>query len=155
MAVPITFPSATPHFSLPLLFAGQAQKEFFVNQSLSLIDTLLQNAVVASIANPPLDAEEGASYRVTSLATDSWTGHEDEIAIKLGGGWHFLMPTRGMTIFDRQAGTFVHYQLDWQTAAEPTLQRGGDNIDAEARQMLTELIEALRSIGIFANPRSV
>lgn len=152
MAVPINFPSTTTHFSLPLLFAGQAQKEFFVNQSLSLIDAVLRNGFDDSITTPPTESAEGASYRVISTATESWEGHEDEIAIQLGGVWHFLIPQEGMTMFDRQAGSFMHYNSEWQSAIEPTNPAGGANIDAEARQMLSELVEALRMVGIFANP---
>lgn len=45
MSDPVTFPSSTPAIGLPYLVAGQAQKEFFVNQSLCLLDALQMRTV--------------------------------------------------------------------------------------------------------------
>ncbi len=41
MSDPVQFEGATPRFALPLLFAGQAQKEFFVNEALLRADMVL------------------------------------------------------------------------------------------------------------------
>ena len=59
MSEPFAFPSITPTIGLPLLTAGQAQKEFFVNQAFSLIDALHGRTVVASQSVPPATAPEG------------------------------------------------------------------------------------------------
>ena len=53
MSDPIAFPSTTPSIGLPLLIPGQAQKEFFVNQALCLLDALHMRAVTASQPAPP------------------------------------------------------------------------------------------------------
>ncbi|MEP3422769.1 MAG: DUF2793 domain-containing protein [Erythrobacter sp.] len=151
MATPVTFPSSTPRFSLPLLFAGQAQKEFFLNQSFSLVDALLQIAVEQTSTSPPNDSSDGLCYLVKAPAEDAWTGHEDEIAVRLGGGWQFVAPQQGMTIYDRQDGALSHFDTGWLKAVEPNLPTTGATIDTEARLMLSELVEALRTLGIFAN----
>lgn len=56
-----------------------------------------------------------------------------------------------MTVFDVQAGAFMHYNVSWESATEPVEPNGGTTIDVEARAALTDLIEALRKIGIFSN----
>ncbi len=152
MAVSVSFPSATPKFALPLLFSGQAQKEFFLNHSFSVVDALLQISVMDSISTPPLVSSEGECYRVTSPADGEWTGHEDEIAVFISGAWTYVAPSQGMTVYDRNIGASIHYDSSWQTAIEPGLPTGGTTVDAEARLALEELILALKTIGILANP---
>lgn len=151
MSATITFPSTTPVFELPLLFAGQAQKEFTLNQALSLIDLGLQHTVTASLSTSPSDPEPGSCYRIVDSAAGDWTGREDMIAMRIGDAWHYLEPFAGMRVFDQQAGVLVHYDSAWKTAAAPAPASGGTVIDAEARQMIFELIEELRKIGVFPN----
>ena len=152
MANPISFASATNTFAFPLLFSGQAQKEFFVNQSLVSIDALLQRAVVGSIPSPPMEASDGDCYRITAGATDEWTAQEDKIALRVGGAWQFIEAPEGWTVFDRSAGVFLHYNTQWQSAEEPSIPAGGTTIDVEVRAALADLIQTLRNLGIFANP---
>ncbi len=152
MAVALSFPSVTPHFGLPLLFSGQAQKEFFLNQSLTLIDALLQQSVLDSLPSPPASPADGDTYRVTSVATAEWAGQEDRIAVRVGGDWLFLEAKEGMRLFDREHGAFVHFNGQWESPVEPSAPSGGGTIDAEARQMLNDLVEVLRKTGVFANP---
>ena len=49
---------ATPRWGLPLLFAGQAQKEIFHNEALMLVDALLHGRVEsADLGAPPTDPD--------------------------------------------------------------------------------------------------
>lgn len=152
MTSTVSFPSATPNFSLPLLFAGQAQKEFFLNQSFSVIDALMGQSVLDSLITPPASNSDGDVYRIISPATGEWVGHEGEIAVFIGGDWTFISPQAGMRLFDRAAGVHLVYKNDWESAIEPALPAGGTTVDTEARQMLSELVQALRISGLFANP---
>lgn len=152
MSVPISFPSTTPNFQLPLLFAGQAQKEFFFNQAISLVDALGSNCVVSSAHTPPAAPIDGECYRVSAPGENDWFGHDDEIAVRIGGTWHFVTPYVGMAVFDRAADTLIHYKAGWNAAVEPLAPSGGTTVDLEARAALSELIEALRNLGVFANP---
>lgn len=147
MSEPIVFPSATPALGLPLLVAGQAQKEFFVNQALGLLDALHARAVIASRPAPP-SAAEGEAFRVTATATGAWAGHEDSIAILIGGGWHFVAPAEGMLLFDREAARTIMFRSQWEVATAPVMPSAGAVVDTEARAALAGLIQALMAIGI-------
>lgn len=150
MPNPINLSPATLNLGLPLLLAGQAQKEFFVNQALALLDAMHGAAVVASLSAPPALAEEGQSFRVVGPAMQGWGGREDHIAIRIGGAWHFVAPQAGMTLFDRTAGYRLVFTSSWGTAAAPAIPAGGSVIDIEARTTLSQLIQALRTIGTLA-----
>jgi len=152
MIGPITFPSTTPHFELPLLAVGQAQKEFFINQALSVLDAWLQGAIDSSATTPPTDPPDGASHRVMAGGQGDWSGHDDAIALRAGGSWTFVSPTPGMKLYDRSEGVTLFYENDWQVGAEPAVPSGGDTIDVEARAAITGLIEVLRAAAIL--PRS-
>jgi Protein of unknown function (DUF2793) len=151
MADPIAFPSTTPTLGLPLLIAGQAQKEFFVNQALSMLDAFSQHSVVASLAAPPTSTTAGAGFRVTAPASGAWQGHEDTIALWIGGDWHFIAPRTGLQIFDAEAGHTLVFRSGWQQATAPAAPSGGLVIDVEARASLAALIQALVGVGLLAS----
>lgn len=148
MTDPLTFASTTPNVGLPLLIAGQAQKEFFVNQALAILDAVQPGAVQASLPEPPALPDERDCYRVTAPAVLGWAGCEDHIAIRIGGGWHFIPPNEGMTLFDRAANTRLFFQSGWQNAQAPAIPSGGTVIDVEARVAIEQLIDALREGGL-------
>lgn len=150
MSDAVTFTSATPNIGLPLLLAGQAQKEFFVNQALAILDALHGQGVVASLAGPPSVAQDGESYRVTAPAVEAWEGCDNHIAVLIGGGWHFIAPREGMSVFDIAAGHALVFRSGWQRADAPAVPAGGTVIDAEARAAIGQLIQTLRSTGILA-----
>lgn len=148
----VIFSSTTPVAGLPLLVPGQAQKEFFLNQALSILDALHPQAVVASQSAPPAAVEEGACFRVTSPATAAWAGYDDHIALGIGGDWHFVAPRDGMQTFDSAAGHWLVFQSGWRHAAAPVIAEGGAIIDTEARAALSQLIGMLRHLGVLAAP---
>jgi hypothetical protein len=154
MPDPYVFPGSTPALGLPLLIAGQAQKEFFINEALSLLDALHARAVTASQSTPPASVPEGACYRVTATATGTWAGQEGRLAVRVAGAWHFIAPSEGLLIYDRAAARFVIYKSQWQQAAVVAAPSGGTVIDSEARSTLTALITALITMGVLAAPAS-
>lgn len=141
-------PAATPRFALPMLFAGQAQKEFFVNEALTLIDGALTGAVLASAATPPGTAAEGARYRVLSGASGAWSGRADQIAMRIAGGWKFVAPFAGMKLYDQATGHCLVFRDGWKKAEVTAIPAGGTVIDVEARNAISQLVSALRLIGI-------
>lgn len=150
MSNPIAFSSATPNLGLPLLFAGQAQKEFFLNHALAMIDALHPRAVLASQSAPPATAMEGDCYRVIAPATQAWEGCENHLALRIGGDWQFIPPREGMRLFDQAADQSLFYRSAWQSPATPAVPTNGTVIDVEARAAIGEVIAALRDAGLIA-----
>ena len=150
MSDPILFPSSTPALGLPLLVAAQAQKEFFVNHSLFLLDALHMHTVKSSQAAPPSAATESECYRVKAPATGAWAGREDRIAVSIAGDWHFIEPVQGMAIYDRTADNLLVFRSGWKSAQTPTLPTGGSVVDVEARAAIGALIQSLKGVGLLA-----
>ena len=104
--------------------------------------------IESSLATPPSSPEDGASFRILSGADGDWTGHDGELAIRVGGSWNFVSPGEGSTVFDRNARVQLRYDSGWVAATSPTPPTGGSSIDAEARSAISEILDALRVAGI-------
>lgn len=150
MSEPTSYSSATENFSLPLLFAGQAQKEFFLNQALAMIDGILRFAVEETASSPPPSPAEGTCYRIAEAAEGEWAGKDNFLALRLAGVWHYVQPADGMQVFDRQTRQFILYDGIWVDPTLPADPTGGSVIDIEARASIAQLLLALRNAGIFA-----
>lgn len=151
MPDPITFTSTTPRHALPLLFAGQAQKELTVNEAHALADALLHPAIEEEASDPPATPEEGECWLVAAGASGDWAGEDGKLACREAGNWLFAAPRDGMRVLDRSSGQEIRYLEGWQRAEPPVEPTGGTIADAEARAAISELIEALRVAGVFAS----
>lgn len=128
--------------------AGQAQKEFFINLALCVLDALHMRAVAASLPSPPTSPAEGSCFRATAPATAAWAGHEDDLAAVIGGEWHFVTPAEGMQIYVQTAGQIVVYTSHWISPVTPPAPSGGAVVHAEARAAIGALVTALQLSGI-------
>ena len=104
MTEPVAFDTTTPRQALPMLVAGQAQKEFFVNEAFARIDALLHPVVEGVASTPPASPAPGESWVVADPASDEWAGHAHALASWDGGQWTFCAPTEGLQVFDRTLG---------------------------------------------------
>jgi len=159
----------TPRFALPLLQAGQAQKEIDHNEALVLIDGGLHPLVqTAGDDTPPGSPSPGAAWIVGPAPTGGWSGAAHALALWTGGGWRFLPPTLGMTVWNAATGRPARWDgsawLDGEIAAaliriggaqvvgarQPAIAdpAGGATIDAEARAAITALLAAQRNHGL-------
>ncbi len=150
MTDPISFPSATPRFALPLLFAGQSQKEFYVNEAHALTDTLLHAACEGESGSPPVAPGEGEAWIVAAGATGEWAAQDGKLAARQSGNWLFAAPSNGMRVFDRSSGQMLLYRDGWQRPTAPAAPSTGSVVDSEARAALADLLAALAQAGIFA-----
>lgn len=162
---------STARFELPFIIPGQAQKELFHNEALQTIDALLCACVEDEpLAVPPSDPQPGQAFIVASAPSGAWAGHAGALAAWTAGGWRFIAPVEGMTVFIRSSGLFaVHSAGGWGTGAVQarTLSVGGQQVvgarqaaiadpaggaqpDGEARQTIVAVLNALRAHGLIA-----
>jgi len=149
MTDPISFTSTTPRYGLPLLFAGQSQKEFYVNEAHALTDALLHPACEGEASDPPATPSDGETWLVAAGATGDWAGADGKIASRQSGNWLFSTPGDGMRLLDRSTGQMLLYRGGWLRPSAPAAPTGGTTVDAEARATLADLITALASAGVF------
>ncbi|WP_083508223.1 DUF2793 domain-containing protein [Erythrobacter sp. AP23] len=149
MTQPIDFETVSARHAFPLLVAGQAQKEFYVNESLARIDTLLHPVVEGDASAPPAAPSPGDCWIVASPASGAWEGREDFLASWDGTQWTLCQPCEGMHVFDRSNGKRRAYLSGWQQAVRPALPAGGSNVDVEARASIEAIIDILATLAIF------
>lgn len=142
--------ATTTRLGLPLLAAGQAQKEIWHNEALALIDLAVQAEVMAvGLDAPPAAPEAGACWIVGANPTGAWQGQAQALAGWTEGGWRFVLPREGMAAWHRGTQALVRYaEGQWRAAAVVTPATGGATVDAEARATLAGLIVALRGLGV-------
>lgn len=148
MSDPFSFDSRTPRFGLPYLFAGQAQKEGFVNELAARVDALLHGAIEAEAATPPASPVEGSCWLIAANPTGLWAGKAGGIAAYQSGNWLFFEPRDGMRLLNRSTGQELRFSGQWQVPPVQTAPSGGAVIDTEARAALASLIAALSIAGI-------
>jgi hypothetical protein len=151
MTDPVSFSSASPRFALPLLFAGQSQKEATVNEALLAADLLLHPAIEAVTATPPAAPMNGQCWLVGTDATGAFAGQTDRIVAWTEGGWRFIAPREGMRAYDIAATAYRLYAGgNWRLAAAPVAPSGGSVVDSQARVAIAAIITSLRSAGVLS-----
>lgn len=149
MSDPIIFDSTSPRFGLPMLFAGQSQKELYVNEALYLTDALLHAAIEAVLSSPPGAPLNGQAWLVGSSPSGDWVGQSGKLACRQAGNWLFVTPRDGLRVLDRSTGQVRCYNAGWIAPVAPPAPSGGATIDAEARSAIVDLVTKLRECGVF------
>lgn len=153
MSDPLIFDSATPRHSLPVLFPGQVQKEFYVNEAHAMIDALLHCAVEEIADMPPTAPEDGTCWLVGSAPIGAWAGQAGKLACRQLGNWLFIPPREGLTVLNSATGQIMRFVVGgWRAPTAPTPPAGGSTVDSELRAAFATLLGALAGAGIFATP---
>ncbi|MFN3423902.1 MAG: DUF2793 domain-containing protein [Novosphingobium meiothermophilum] len=143
------YSAATPRLALPLLFAGQAQKEATVNEALSMLDLAVGAVVQGVRSTVPSGPQIGQMWLVGQGGEADFATHDGHLAGWTEGGWRFIVPFAGMCVHDLEAGAMRLFDGSWKIAAVPSTPSGGSFVDGEARAAITALIASLQSIGVF------
>lgn len=157
----------TPRLALPLLAAGQSQKDVTHNEALLALDRLVALTVASrTLPTPPPSPAAGQCHIVPAAGAAAWGAAAGSLACWQGSGWLIQTPRDGQTALVADEGLMLVYRGAWQafwpvaglsiggrsvlSAAPATLSApsGGSTIDAEARSLLSALLTALRAQGI-------
>ncbi len=161
----------TSRLSLPLLHSAQAQKEMTHNEALTLIDLLLHGGVErVGEDTPPAAATPGQCWIVGNAPVGAWAGQARHVAGMTEGGWRFVAPRDGMTLWWVGGETTATFRGGAWHAGEVRASRltidgtpvvgprrpaiadadGGNIRDIEARSTLVQVLAALRDHGLIA-----
>jgi hypothetical protein len=161
--------TTTERLKLPYLAVAQAQKEMTHNEALALLDVAVQ-PVVQSVApsTVPASPVAGQCWIVGPAPTGEWAGRPGALAAWTVGGWRFVAPFEGMTVWSvadgmnaRRSGSgwivgqvavvklFVAGQqvvgARCPAIAAPT---GGAVVDIQARVAVVTMLDALANHGL-------
>jgi Protein of unknown function (DUF2793) len=151
MADPTIFPESSPRFGLPMLWSGQAQKEYFVNEAHALIDSLLHCVIEGKAPSPPINPAEGECWLVDDSPTGAWLGQAGRLALRQGGNWLFAAPRDGLRVHNRSLGQDQRYLGAWIAPQRPLPPSGGLSVDAEARTAIAAILSCLSQAGIISS----
>lgn len=161
--------SETPRLGLPLIAAGQSQKDVTHNEAVLALDRLVALAIASrNVAVPPPAPAIGACYIVPTGAAAAW-GHPDGSLVHWqGAAWLAQTPRDGQIAVVVDEAILLVYLGSWRSnlpvaglaigartvlAASPaaiTPPAGGATVDTEARAVLAALVSALQQQGILA-----
>ena len=152
MPDPVSFTSASPRYLLPMLFSGQAQKEFIVNEAHARIDALLHPSIEGVANDPPATPVDGECWLIDDTPTAEWADNAGVLTCYEAGNWLFVEPRDGLRLLDRSTGQILLFNGGWAAATAPQAPIGGTTVDGEARTAIGEIIAALEDAGILAQP---
>nr|WP_314447008.1 DUF2793 domain-containing protein [uncultured Sphingomonas sp.] len=134
-----------------------------------LLDALIQGCCEGAPSDtPPQSPEIGLSYICGSEPVGDWSGHAHGVACWTYGGWRFVNPFEGFQLLDRISGQHWRFLGDSWTVGTvsaakvlidgvPVIAKqqlpianaiGGQTVDAEARNALAKVLDAMREHGL-------
>jgi hypothetical protein len=146
--------SVTPRFALPMLAAGQAQKELLYNEALQTLEMLVVTVIEEPPrTTPPPSPVWGSCYIVGPVPSGPWAGKAQCLAAFTSGGWRFVAPVHGMSAYVRSTETRAIYRDgNWQLADDSIASPSeGTTVDAQARSAIDQILSALRQYGLIGS----
>lgn len=159
----------SPRLALPLIAAGQAQKDVTHNEAVLALDRLVALVVASrSLTVPPPAPQSGACYIVPSAGTVAWGHPAGTLLHWQGAAWLPVTPRDGqIALLSDENLMLIHrgsWQAQWPVAGLAIAGRtvlavppvslaapsGGTIVDSQARAMLAALLVALQHQGIIS-----
>lgn len=159
----------TLRLALPLIAAGQSQKDVTHNEALLRLDRIVALAVVSrSQSQPPPNPTPGDIHIVPAVGAAGWGRGAGTLMQWQGTAWHPETPLNGQLAYVADEGALLVHDDGWQhhlpvaglliagrsVLAAPVVAiadpGGGTTVDAEARAVLVALLAALRTQGLLA-----
>lgn len=120
------------------------------------------------LASPPASPVIGNCYIVAGSPSGAWAGHAQQLAAYTSGGWRFVAPRDGMSVYVvSSTSTAVYHGGLWEVGtlngsqlvvdgqkvvgsreAAIVAPTGGTTIDAEARTAIGQILATLRQHGL-------
>ncbi len=127
----------SPHLGLPYIEAAQAQKHVTHNETLDILDALVQLAVESrSLTAPPGSPTEGACYIPAAAATGAWSGWDLQLAVYSGGAWVKITPKSGMKAWIKSERLTVTYEDSvWRDGIALTAHGGRVTLRAKEEEL--------------------
>jgi hypothetical protein len=141
----------------------------FHNEALQSLDVLVAAAVEgAPLATPPASPNLGDCYIVAANPTAAWAGKAQQLAAFTSGGWRFVVPRDGLSVYVKSSGATAAYRAGaWvfgdlsgsqvsvasvkvigARGAAIAAPAAGATVDAEARTAIGQVLAALRTHGL-------
>lgn len=144
----------TPRLALPLIAAGQAQKDVTHNEALLALDRLVALVVVSdSEPAPPEAPDDGGTWIVPMVGVSTWGQAAGTLMHRQDGAWIAELPHDGQIALVASTGKLLVQAGGWQMvrmvspAAPIALPDGGSVIDSEARTALAAVLGVLQQHG--------
>jgi hypothetical protein len=102
--------SASANLALPFIEGGELLPNVTLNETLRLLDTLVQLAIMDRDLNaPPGSPAEGQRWivKATPSPTAAWAGHGNHVAAWQDGGWVFSTPRVGWFAYVVDEGALI------------------------------------------------
>ena len=99
----------TPILDMEELAASQSQPHLTINAALRTLEAACNLSAISRTATPPGSPVDGDTYLIAPAATGAWSGHDEEVAVLVGGGWHFLAPHGGWVAYNQADNEFLYF----------------------------------------------
>lgn len=128
----------TPHLNITLVTQSQSQKEVTINLAFQVLEALQNTGIISmALSAPPGSPAEGALYVVKATGSGAWLGQDGNLAYFINGGWLFITPLNGLTLYDLSQSLLVTYSSGSWISPDSTFAILGVNASADSTNKLT------------------